>query len=412
MKMSKALEEEMSALLKKHGFKADDEESTESKEEKATESTVVADLASSVAEKLAAMITANKGITGEKDKEDLNKHIKTKIFTSWGGTREIEYPSDLKNLSKDEKIVNFFKALVYSKNDLASQQVLRALVEGTDSEGGYLVPEELRTEVFRILPDVTVMRKLARVLPMSTDTLKLNTNTAKPTAYWTAEYQSKSTTSAEFGQVVLSPNDLVCLLPISEQLLADANINLVNFIVQLFSEAMGAAEDKAFFTGSGSGQPRGINQESITQRTPNGASPSLDDIIDLIDAIPQGALRSNSIAFVGNRSVKRAFRKVKDTTGDYIWRDGKGGVGGGGESIRLPDTLYGYPFYEQNDLPDRQLYFGDWSNYIIGDRQTMSVSTTTEGGESWRRNSMEIKAVERVDGRAVLLKPFAKLVNI
>lgn len=409
--MSKALEDEMSALLKKHGFKADDDESDENPgETKAGESQVVTDLAGQVAEKLAGMIAANKGITGEEEKKDLNQTIKTKIFTNWGGVREIEYPSDLKNLTKDEKIVNFFKALVYSKNDPASQTVLRALVEGTDSEGGYLVPEELKTEVFRILPDVAVMRNLARIIPMSTDTLKLNTNTAKPTAYWTAEYQSKSTTSAEFGQVVLSPNDLVCLLPISEQLLADANINLVQLIVQMFAEAMAVAEDRAFFTGSGNGQPKGITQETIRTLTPNGASPSIDDVIDLMDQVPQSVLRSRGVAFVGNRNVKRAFRKVKDNNGDYLWRNG--GIANNGQTDKLPDTLYGVPFYEQNDLPNGQLFFGDWSNYIIGDRQTMSVSTTTEGGEAWRRNAVEIKAVERIDGRAVLTSPFAKLTGI
>jgi HK97 family phage major capsid protein len=83
-------------------------------------------------------------------------------------------------------------------------------------------------------------------------------------------------------------------------------------------------------------------------------------------------------AFVGHRNVKRALRQVKTAvTGDYIWRDGKGGTGGGQEVVRLPDTVYGYPYYEQNDLAQSELYFGDWSNYIIGDRQTMTVSTTS-----------------------------------
>jgi HK97 family phage major capsid protein len=121
-----------------------------------------------------------------------------------------------------------------------------------------------------------------------------------------------SITSAEFNQVVLSPNDLVCLLPISEQLLADANINLVQFIVSLFAEAIGLAEDKAFFTGSGSGQPRGISIESIASATPAGASVNLDDIIDLIDLVPQRVVQSPKAAFVGNRKVKRILRKVKD----------------------------------------------------------------------------------------------------
>ena len=417
--MKKNLEKDLRALLTKHGLKADDVKSPESEEEKeepkvekkADDSAVVADLASSIAKKLSGMIAENKDLVKE-DKKELSSEIKTKIFTNWGGLKEIEYPSDLSSLSKEEKIVNFFKALVYSKADPSSQQVLRALVEGTTTEGGFLVPEELRTEVFRVLPDMTVMRRIARIIPMSTDTLKLNSLSARPVAYWTAEYASKSTTSAEFGQVELSPNDLVCLLPVSEQLLADANINLVSFIIELFAEAIGAAEDRAFFTGAAGGaNPRGISIEGISNFAAAGATLSFDDIIRLIDQVPQRVTQSPKAAFVGNRYVKRLLRTVKDTTGRYIWRDARSGTTQG-ETNKLPDTVYGYPFYEQNDLSQSELYFGDWSYYIIGDRQTMAVRTTTEGGDSWRRNSMEIKAVERVDGRAVILSPFAKVTAI
>ena len=105
--------------------------------------------------------------------------------------------------------------------------------------------------------------------------------------------------------------------------------------------------------------------------------------------MPQRVVQSPKAAFVGHRKVKRQLRKIKDTNGDYIWRDGKGGVGGGENIVRLPDTLYGYPYHEQNDINQSHLYFGDWSMYIIGDRQTMAVQTTTEGGDAWRRNSME-----------------------
>src|SRR3989304_9045911 len=158
----KKFEEEMKGLLLKHGLKADGVELSEVVQPGAVETVkagedakVVADLASKVAEKLAGLISEKKGLTVA-DRGDLGNHIKTKIFTSWGGLKEIEYPSDLKSLTKEEKIVNFMKALVYSNADEGSRQVLRALTEGTDAEGGYLVPEELRTEVFRVLPDITV----------------------------------------------------------------------------------------------------------------------------------------------------------------------------------------------------------------------------------------------------------------
>ena len=91
----------------------------------------------------------------------------------------------------------------------------------------------------------------------------------------------------------------------------DANINLVQFITQLFAEAIGVAEDDAFFTGSGSGQPKGITQETIASQAA-GATFDLDDVIDLIDLVPQRVTQSPKAAFVGHRRVKRALRKVKD----------------------------------------------------------------------------------------------------
>ena len=416
--INKDLNKDVQALIKKHGLQNSDVKVAKSangseETQKATnksDSQVVANLTDSIAEKVAGIIQDKKKIKHPKDVSKLNDTIKTKIFAGYGNApKELSYPNDLSSLSGDEKIVNFFKALMYHKVDPASNQVLRALVEGTDAQGGYLVPEELRSEVFRIMPDFAVMRKIGRVFPMSSDTLLLNNLGAKPAAYWTSEYASKSTTSAEFGQVTLSPNDLVCLLPVTDQLIADANINIVQFITELFAEVIGTAEDKAFFTGSGTGQPKGIDQESITSKSA-GASLDFDDIIDLIDLVAPSVSQSAGAAFVGNRFVKRLLRKVKDDDGGYIWRQGGGRIDG--QVGKLPDTAYGYDFHEQNDLSQDELYFGDWRFYAIGDRQSLAVTTTTEGGDAWRRNAMEIKAVERVDGRAIITAPFAKLTNV
>lgn len=372
------------------------EEKAEDKEVKVDTNAIVEKAVEKIVEALTEAKADKVAVETPEDKT----FIRSKILSD-GTLREVSYPSDVKSLTKDEKIVTFFKALLYADKDHASQTVMRALVEGTDAEGGYLVPEELRAEVWRVLPDFAVMRRIARVIPMATNVLKLNSLTARPSAYWTSEYGSKSTSSAEFDQISLSPNDLVCLLPISEQLLADANIGLVNYIVQLFAEAIAATEDKAFFTGSGTGQPKGINQETITSIAVGGAG-TFDNLIALIHSLPQAIRRSRSAAFVASNRVIRALRGLKDGNSRYLWEAGDP------NSPTDPDRLYGYPIYEQNDLAESELYFGDWSYYIIGDRQQMTVATTTEGGEAWRRNAVEIKAVSRVDGKAVLTKAFAK----
>jgi len=313
----------------------------------------------------------------------------------------------IKKEAGDNIIVSFFKAWVnYGESDEATR-VFKALVEGTAGDGGYLVPAPLAAEVWRVLPDMTVMRRIARTIPMTADTLDLNSLLAQPEAYWVSEYAKKTTTSAEFDQKQLAVNKLVCLLPITHELLADANIPLAQFIVGLFAERIGTVEDRAFFIGSGTGQPRGINAETLTTVAAGGTF-NFDDIIDLEYSVPQAVRLARRAAFVGNQYAIKTLRKVKDTNGDYIWRDG-GVVQTENGPLRTPGTLHGYTFYEQNDLPQKSIFFGDWGFYIIGDRQQITVSRTDEGGDAWRRDATEFKAVERVDGRAVMTTPFAKL---
>ncbi len=422
---AKKLKEDLEKVYEKHGLKAVDEgegekeeeakpEEAESKEEEAKEEEekastvqVIADLSEKISTKLADAVAKKKSFS-EKDEKDYGEHLRSKILMPNGELKEVSYPSDLGSLTKEEKIVTFFKSLMYAKTDHQSAQVLRALVEGTTTLGGYLVPEELKAEIFRILPDFSVMRRIGRVIPMNTDTLKLNSLAAGPAAYWTSEYASKSTTSAEFDQTEYTPHDLVCLLPVTDQLIADANINIVQFIIEIFTETIGREEDKAFFAGSGTGRPKGINQESLTS-VAAGGNISFDNILALIDSVAQRVTQSGTSAFVGNRRVKRYLRLLKDGNSNYIWRDGGTAPGGGTEIRRLPDTIYSYPFYEQNDLAGSELYFGDWRYYIIADRQSIEVRTTQEGGDAWRRNATEIKAVERVDGKVVITAPFAKI---
>lgn len=388
-------------------LKAKEEENDEKEgSEKVTAGVDADQLVEKLVDKLADAIAAKKG-GNEQDKSELARKVLAPDLKGNTSIKTIEYPSDLSNLTKDQKITIFFKAMVMRALDPYSadhDRVFKALVEGTDSEGGYLVPEELRAEVFRILPDTAVMRNIARVIPMASDTLLLNSLSARPVAYWTGEYASKTTSSAEFSQVTLNANDLVCLLPVTHQLVADANINIVQFILQLFAEAIAEAEDKAFFTGSGSGEPKGINQETLTT-VAGGAS--YDGLVTMLYSLPQRVRSSRNAAWVANREVIASIMKLKDSDNQPIF---KAGSGTPDTTQRLPDRLLGYPIYEQNNI-EKSIFFGDWSYYIIGDRQQLTVETTTVGGEAWRRNSMEIKAVERVDGRAVLTSPFVEMTN-
>lgn len=338
------------------------------------------------------------------------KSLQEKIYTPEKGFAAIKYPSikELDNLTDNEKIAVYFKALVRREKSNEDHQILKGLSEGTAADGGNLVPVPLYNEVMRLLPDIAIMRRLAEVIPMTSKTLEIPTQTTEPQAYWIGERQTKTTTSVEFGKITLTANKLVARVLMSEELNDDAIVSLVPWITRRFAEAIATKEDQAFFTGSGSGQPKGINQESLTSISAGG-NLTFDKVIQLYGLPRQSVRNSANAAFVAHHSVLQQLRQLKDSNGAYLWR-----IGGetNGQVGRLPETLHGYPIYEQNDLATSELYFGDWSKYLIGDRKQMTVRTTMENETAWTQDAIDIKAVERVDGRAVFTGAFAKITGI
>jgi len=339
------------------------------------------------------------------------EHLAEKVYTPEEGLKTVKYPAmgELKNLSDGEQVATYYKALFRKIKSPEDHMVLKGLSEGTAADGGNLVPTPLHNEVFRLVNDLAVMRGIADTITMTSDTLKLPSLTKYPKAYWIGERVTKTTTSAEFGVTTLNSNKLVARILISEELNDDAIVAMVPFISKEFAKSIAEAEDDAFFSGSGAGQPRGINIEAITGRNAAGVL-NFDEIIRLMDLVGQGVRKAKSAAFVAHKNVISRLRRVKDANNAYIWRMGLGR--NDGQVERLPEMIYNYPIYEQNDIADTELYFGDWSFYKIGDRKQLTVRTTDQNETAWTQDAIDVKAVERIDGRAAILGAFAKLTGL
>ena len=109
------------------------EEKPETEEAEETEETEEKDIEEAT-KKVAGQISKYLDLEGLKKKIDnfmKREDVKSKIY-GIGDTKK-----DVSTLTKDEKIVGFFKALL--QNDVP---VLKALSEGVAADGGYLVPDE------------------------------------------------------------------------------------------------------------------------------------------------------------------------------------------------------------------------------------------------------------------------------
>ncbi len=170
---------------------------------------------------------------------------------------EAKFPLGISKEGKDAitrkaKIAKFLKG-VYLKDEkaLAELGVKKGLVEGVDSQGGWLVPEEFHNEVDRIRKDVGVIRTLARIFPMKRDVLNVPVLGNSVTVEWVGETQKATNSSPTFKNVKLVAKKAMGTSLISNELLEDADVDVVDFLMEIFAEALAEAEDSQAINGVG-----------------------------------------------------------------------------------------------------------------------------------------------------------------
>lgn len=308
-----------------------------------------------------------------------------------------------KHYEVSKKTIHFLQALATD-----NREKLQTLVEGTGSRGGFLVPEDFVNIIVEDRRDMTVMRQLATVIPVTTDTIHIPNLASRPKAFWRSEGAVKSTTTVDFGETVLTPYSLAAIVGLSNELVADASLggSIVNIVGQYMARALAEEEDKQFWTGNGSGKPTGIDNYSFSTITATATDTGrADAIINAIYRLPQG-YRSGA-AFVANRNTWARVATLKDNQNNYLLSD----LG----SAASP-TLRGLRTYEQNDLPDGKMFVGDFSFYYIADRQGISVDVSREATvasqSAFERNLTFVRVEERVDGELTLTQPIVEIQGI
>lgn len=79
-----------------------------------------------------------------------------------------------------------------------------------------------------------------------------------PEAVWTEKCGNINELTFQFNQVTLDGYKVAGYIPVCNALLEDNDVNLASFIVEMISEAIGLAKDKAILYGTGNKMPLGI----------------------------------------------------------------------------------------------------------------------------------------------------------
>ena len=278
-------------------------------------------------------------------------------------------------------------------------EVRNALSIGTDTEGGYLVPDEFERTLVDTLADQNIMRTLAKVITTTSGDRKIPVVATHGSAAWLDEGKPYTESDDTFNQVTLSAFKLGTFLKVSEELLNDSAFDIEAYLASEFARRMGAAEEEAFINGDGSGKPTGIfHPTSGAQSTVTTAKPTditADELIDLHYAL-RAPYRKNAVWLMNDATVK-TVRKLKDTTGQYLWQPAL--------TAGDPDTILGRPVHTSTFVPEikagaRTVAFGDLSYYWIADRVGRSFKRLNELFAT--TGQVGFLASQRLDGKLIV----------
>lgn len=280
-----------------------------------------------------------------------------------------------------------------------SFDVQNALQVGTDSEGGYLAPDEFEATLIEALEEQSIFRQLASVITTSSGDRKIPVIASKGTASWVDEEGIIPESDDAFGQVSIGAYKLATMIKVSEELLNDSVFDLQKYIAREFARRIGNKEEEAFFIGDGTGKPTGIfNATGGAQVGVTAASATaitLDEIMDLFYSL-KSPYRKKAI-FTMNDATVKAIRKLKDGNGQYIWQPSI--------TAGQPDTILNRPVNTSAYVPTlgggaKSIAFGDFSYYWIADRQGRSFQRLNELYAA--NGQVGFKATQRVDGKLIL----------
>lgn len=298
--------------------------------------------------------------------------------------------------ASDEYKANFWNAM---RNKSMNPGVMNALEVGTDSEGGYLVPDEFEHNLIEGLQEENIFRKIAHVITTSSGDRKIPVVASKGSASWVDEEGAITESDDSFAQVSIGAYKLGTLIKVSEELLNDSAFNLEAYISNEFARRIGTKEEEAFFNGDGVGKPTGILNETggaqVAVTAASATAITADELIDLFYAL-KAPYRKKAV-WVLNDSTVKAIRKLKDNTGNYLWQPSI--------SAGTPDTILGRPVLTSSYIPSiasgaKTIAFGDFSYYWVADRQSRSFKRLNELYAA--TGQVGFVATQRVDGKLVL----------
>ncbi|MBL7084339.1 MAG: phage major capsid protein [Candidatus Aminicenantes bacterium] len=301
----------------------------------------------------------------------------------------------------------------HKDNRLIFGKTVGHMVEGEDSQGGALVPEQWADEIYYAALENSIVRSRATVLPAKSDSLKIRkfveTDRSSNlfggvTFTWTEELGDKTAAISKpaLGELELNPHKLVGGCWVTNELEDDYG-KFGDFMKLVFGLALAFVEDDAFLWGTGAGTPLGAIHASNGSLIP-------------VTRSGVGFLDWTDIAHMAERLLPRSWETA-------VWLINPGAidelleatapVANQATILDLSERkLWGIPFIPTEKCQamgtqgDIALCDFGHGHYLIADREMrIAASRHVPGSYGFTTDETFWKIVLRVDGQPLMTVP-------
>lgn len=290
---------------------------------------------------------------------------------------------------------------------------LRAHSEGVNSQGGFLVHDEIDSDLIDLREQYGVARGLLRNVPMNSDTMTRTRRTGGLTANYVGEAAAGTESTKSWDQVTLVAKDLIVLATMSRNLSEDAAINVGNDLAEEIAYAFSDKEDDACFNGDGTSTYGGIrgfrDQMSDTTYQVKQANSGTDtdwsqvtlrEMNDVVALLPQFAEGPRTQWVCSKAFFGQVMQPLAHAAGGNTSEHLAGG--------RLQKMFLGYPVTIAQKMPTSAstaevvCLFGDFHLAAdFGDRRQTTIDfsndATVNSVSVFETNQIAVRGTERFD---------------
>lgn len=246
----------------------------------------------------------------------------------------------------------------------------------TSDEGArVIVPPEISADILALVREKSIIQTLSKNVPMARDTRVLRHVASGVTAYFVGAGEVKPKSGMAFAQVSLVAHKIAVIVPVEDELLSDADIDLASVVRDDAIAAIGEGLDAACM---------GYDPSSPFDITLSDGVDS-DKVIPY-ESIPESvnqamaAIESEGYepgAMITHPRVKALLRGLTDEVGRPIFLQNITGT---------PNeyTLYGLPIYFSRMVPvggspsTCEILMADWNYVIMGNRNALEVTISKD----------------------------------